>query len=298
VKTRVAVLTVLVTLLALVPTVALGDSAHSASNSQTFNDSIGEDVNAPDITNVVVSNDDAGLITFQVNISNRPALTADMLLLIDLDTDRNSATGDPQAFGTDYAIQLVPGSVELFKWNGSDYALAPSQASLVYAYQSTGATIKISAADLGKSAGFNFDVLAVSGIATDAAGNPDFTNAHVDRAPDTGHGMFAYQVKTKLVLSVTAFSTAPKPPRAGRPFSASLAANENDTAGPVQKGTVSCGATIAGRRIVAVSRRLTNGVAACVWRIPKTAKAKTIRGTIALTVQGVVVSRSFVLRIG
>ena len=44
-----------------------------------------------------VSNDDAGLITFQVNISNRPAFTDDMFLLIFMDTDQNTATGDPDS---------------------------------------------------------------------------------------------------------------------------------------------------------------------------------------------------------
>ena len=54
------------------PTSALAKSARAKANSQTFTDSTGEDPNAPDITTIVVSNDDAGLITFKINISNRP----------------------------------------------------------------------------------------------------------------------------------------------------------------------------------------------------------------------------------
>jgi hypothetical protein len=65
-----------------------------ASNSQTFADSTGENPAAPDVTSIVLSNDDAGLITFQINVSNRPALTPDMLFWVFLDTDDNSATGD------------------------------------------------------------------------------------------------------------------------------------------------------------------------------------------------------------
>ncbi len=126
----------------------------------------------------------------------------------------------------------------------------------------------------------------------------DFTNLHVDSAPDTGHGFFDYQVLTKLILSVTAFRTSPKPARAGRPFSASLAANENDTAGPVKAGTAACTATIAFKRIAAVTHVVANGVASCVWRIPASAKGKVLRGTIALTVQGVKVTRTFSSRVG
>ena len=60
------------------PAVALGGDARHASNRKSFPDSIGEDPQAPDVTSVTVSNDDTGLITFQINISNRPALTPDM----------------------------------------------------------------------------------------------------------------------------------------------------------------------------------------------------------------------------
>ena len=88
-RSRPAILLALAALLVGVPA-ALGGSSHAAANSATFNDSIGEDAAAPDITTVVVSNDDAGLITFQVNVSNRPTMTADMYLLLFLDTDQNA----------------------------------------------------------------------------------------------------------------------------------------------------------------------------------------------------------------
>jgi len=50
-----------------------------------------------------------------------------MFMLIFLDTDRNPATGDQGALGSEYVIELDPGAVGLFQWNGSDYARAPSQ---------------------------------------------------------------------------------------------------------------------------------------------------------------------------
>lgn len=296
-KARLFFLIALGALLVGMPTAALGGSSRSASNSTTFPDSVGEDANAPDITSVAVSNDDAGNITFQINISNRPALTSDMFVLMFLDTDQNATTGDTGTLGSDYVIELDPGSVGLFQWNGTTYAAASQQTSLTYAYSSAGATIHVSAADLGKTKGFKFGVIAASGAAIDASGNTDFTNVHADNAPDTGHGFFSYQVMTTLVLSVTAFTTSPKPAKAGKPFSASLAANENDTGGPAQGGTVACAATLSFKPIAAASHTLANGIASCVWRIPKTAKGKTIRGTITLTVQGVRVTRSFSAKI-
>src|SRR5437870_2602550 len=62
----------------LLPTAAAGagtfgtsSPARPSSNSATFQDSTGEDALAPDITTIVVSNDDAGMVSFRVNIPNR-----------------------------------------------------------------------------------------------------------------------------------------------------------------------------------------------------------------------------------
>jgi len=296
-RARLSTVLALGVLLVAVPAVALGGSARHVANSTTYPDSTGEDPAAPDITSVVVSNDDAGNITFTINISNRPAMTPDMYFLIFLDTDHNPATGDAASLGAEYVIELDPGVVNLFQWNGSDFLRASSQTSLTYSYLPTGPVIRISAADLGKTTAFNFGTIAASGYTVDASGNPDFTNVHRDYAPDPGHGFFAYQVLTKLVLTVTSYTTAPKPAKAGRPFAASLAANENDTNAPVTAGTVACAATINFLRIPAVTHALTNGVASCVWRLPATSRGKTLRGKITLTVRGVSVTRTFTARI-
>jgi hypothetical protein len=283
-------------LLVAVPA-ALAGPSHRASNSTSFPDSTGEDANAPDITSVNVSNDDAGLITFQVNISNRPAFTDDMFLLIFMDTDQNAATGDPDTFGADYVIQMVPGAADLFQWQANDYVRAPSQASLTFSYAATGATLRVSAADLGKTKGLKFVVLVASGVAVTSTGDLDFTNVHRDLAPDPGHGVNTYQVLTKIVLTVTAFTTSPKPAKAGRTFSVSMAVKENDTNGPIASGTVLCAASLAGKRIVATRHVVVNGIANCVFKIPRTAKGRTIRGTIAVLVQGAQASHAFAARV-
>ena len=297
-RVRTLLLLGLAALLVAVPT-ALAGSGHRASNSTSFPDSAGEDASAPDITSVNVSNDDAGLITFQVAISNRPAFTADMFLLVFLDTDQNAATGDPDTLGADYVIQMVAGAADLFQWQTSanDYVRAPSQASLTFAYAATGATLRISAAELGKTKALKFAVLAASGVAVSPTGELDFTNVHRDLAPDPGHGFNSYQVLTRIVLSVTAFTTSPKPARAGRSFTVSMAVKENDTNGPIATGSVLCAATLGGKRIVATRHIVVNGIANCVFSVPRTAKGKTIRGKITVVVQGVQASRAFAARV-
>ena len=139
-----------------------------------------------------------------------------MTVLLFLDTDQNADDRRPATLGADYLIELDPGSVVLAKWNGTDYATAPSQSSLTFAYDATGATIHVSASDLSKTKGINLQAFAISGITIDASGNPDFTNSHADTAPDQGHGFYSYKVVTKLTLSVLAFTTTPKPAKHGK----------------------------------------------------------------------------------
>ena len=102
---------------------------------------------------------------------------------------------------------------------------------------------------------------------------------------------------TTFSLRVVGFTTGPKPAKAGKTFSAGLAATQSDTAGLVEQGNVTCNARIAGQRVPVKASRVRNGVAACVWSIPKTANRKTIQGTITLTVKGAQIKRGFSQRI-
>ena len=276
--------------LVALPATALGSSAHVESNSQNFPDSTGEDAQAPDITSVQVSNDDAGMITIKVNISNRPALTSDMALVLYINSDQKSTTGDPNLLGTDFIIQLLPGQVGLFQWNGTDFLFAQSQTSLTYSYDATGATFHISAADLGGTHGFSFATEADSGITYDASGNPVTTNVHNDVAPDLGHGFYSYKVIAKVKLTQTAYTVGAA--KAGKAFQVSLAADESDTGGPVTKATVTCSAKVGGVSVRG-THSLANGVATCVFKLPATAKGKTLSGKISVTVQGATLAKTF-----
>ena len=149
-----------------------------------------------------------------------------------------------------------------------------------------GPTIRINAADLGKAKTINFVVLAVSGITFDANGNADFDQRRGRHRARRRRGTYAYEVLTTFSLRAVGFTTGPKPAKAGKTFSAGLAATQSDTAGLVQQGRVTCNARIAGRPVAVKTSRVRNGVAACVWSIPKTANGKTIQGTITARRRG------------
>jgi hypothetical protein len=280
---------------------AAATPARVDANKATFTDSTGEDPAAPDITSITVSNTDAGLITFQISIPNRPTFTADMLIQMAIDADANPATGDPNALGADYLITLAPrpsggAQILMARWTGTDYGDTP-QTSLTFSYAS-GATIRVNSNELSATKKLKFATVALSGIVTDANGNPDDTNAKSDLAPDQGHGFYTYDVKvTPLRLVVKRVTTVPATPKAGKPFTVSLVAARSDSGATIQAGTVTCKGTIAFKPVVARVHRVSAGRAVCTYQIPKTATGKTLRVNISLQFEGLTAKGNYSAKI-
>jgi hypothetical protein len=266
-----------------------------ASNTATYQDSTGENPAAPDITTIVVSNDDAGMITFQINIPNRPQLTRDIALDLEVDTDNNPATGDQ--FGVDYVIEIILGEVHLYKWDGTNFTRRvgdPPATSLIFSW-SNGATIKISAAELGNTKKFGFDVIAVSGLVIDdVTGDIDATNAAGDIAPAAGAGLYRYEVKVAPAkLIAKSVTETPNPPKAGKNFTVRLTATRSDTGATIVNGEVDCAAKVGGKSLQPKSEKFVGKQAVCVFKIPPDAAGKTIRGTIKIVFEGKKLTRPF-----
>jgi hypothetical protein len=274
----------------------------TAANSVTYTDSTGEDAAAPDITTIVASNNDAGILTFRVNVPNRPQLTRDVAAVIFIDSDSNAATGDPDSLGADYALELIVGEAILFRWDGTGFAARPGdppQASLAYTW-SGGVTITISAAELGNTRKFNFSVVIISGIVEDATtGALDFTNAKRDFAPGGFAGVFPYEVKiARPTIVVRRFVTTPKKPAAGKQFSLRLRAARSDTGAAIRGGRVTCVGRVGSSAVRAQAARFVGNEAVCTWQVPPNAKGKTFRGKITILFEGLRSTRSFSGRIG
>jgi hypothetical protein len=291
------VLAIAVAVVAL-PTVASGALASQtataaiAANSTTYMDSTGEDPTAPDITTIVVSNDDAGTITVRVNVPNRPQLTRDTAAFVDVDSDANQATGDPANFGADFIIQYIQGEAILFRWDGTDYRLSATQASLTSSW-SGGPTFKINAAALKNTRRLRFDALVVSGLVfDDTTGAIDCTNCKRDLAPLVG--LYDYNVKIKPpTLIVKSLKPTPKAPTAGLPFTLRLVAARSDTGAAVQNGRVTCVGRVGNVRLRAQVQRVQGGAAVCTWNLPSTAKGKSFRGSVAVVFEGLKASQSY-----
>ncbi len=275
--------------------------AAPAKNSQTYEDSTGETPGAPDITRIVVSNTDAGMITFRINVPNRPQLGQDMLLDLFVDTDFNVATGSPDIPGVDYVIELARGEVNLYKWDGSNFTRRfgdPPAVSLRYTY-SGGFTVSISAAELGNTKRFRFYIEVIGGIVVDpVTGDLDFTNALGDAAPGGGAGFFPYTViLAKPTLLVRKVATTPKAPTAGKRFTMTATVARSDTGAVLRSGRVTCVGRAGTQALKAQVARVVNGAVTCTWLIPKKAKGKPFRGSAAVVFEGLRATRSFSARI-
>ena len=135
----------------------------------------------------------------------------------------------------------------------------------------------------------------LSGVAIGPNNEPDLTNLQFDIAPQ--QGTFTYDVKlTPPALVVRTSGSRPVRPTASKLYSAFVVVARTDGA-PLQAGTLTCRATIAGRALVAVSRSLVGNRATCTFRIPKTAKGKTIRTTITVRSGGLTATRTSSARI-
>ena len=271
---------------------ALSGPAAPAANSQTFQDSVGEDPAAPDISTIVVSNDDAGTITFRINVPNRAQLSQDLVAILDIDSDANQATGDPNNFGADFILQYLLGEAILFKWDGSDYTLSATQASLTSSW-SSGPTFKINASDLNNTRRFAFDALVVSGVVFDqTTGAIDCTNCKRDLAPLIG--LYPYQLQiTKPTLVVKSLKPTPARPIAGRSFTLRLVAARSDTGAVVQNGRATCVGRVGSARLQATVQRVQGGAATCTWNLAATAKGKTFRGSVSVAFEGLKASQSY-----
>ena len=271
---------------------ALSSPKAPAANTTTFNDSVGEDPAAPDITTIVASNDDAATISFKISIPNRPQYAADIAIVMFLDSDANQSTGDPESLGADYIIQLIQGELLLFKWDGSDFTLSPTQSSLSYAWAG-GPTIRVNASDLSNTRKLLFDVTAVSGIVFDSTtGAIDCTNCKRDFAPTIG--FYPYNVVVqKPTLVVRSLKPTPARPVAGRPFTLKLVAARSDTGAAVQNGRVTCVGRLGAARLTAQLQRVQGGAATCTWNIPANAKGKTFRGSVTVAFEGLKAGQSY-----
>ncbi len=229
----------------------------SGAGAKTFTDPSGDSGSAPDITSVLVSNDDAGLLTFGLGLANRAELTGDDIIGIGLNTDRNAQTGDPSlGAGADYLIVFVrtENFLGLGRWNGSEYDVEVPQETLTAS--GDGRTLKIDRKELGGTAAFDFYVIAAAEESTTSA----------DKAPD-GSALSTYELQLTPQLRTVRVAVEPAAPRAGMLFAVVDTRVRLGTNELVRPDSFTCRAVLAGKTLKPAGR--------CTWRLPKLARARS-----------------------
>jgi hypothetical protein len=271
---------VLLTVGALLVAVGAGDGwletgpaaarvALHAGNTAHFADPAGDASGGPDITNVNVSNDDAGNIHFSIEVPTAEQLPAGSFLGVWVDADKNNAN--------DYILWMQgnPATIGLYRLvNGSPQLV--SEPTLKGTFL-RGATIDINRAALGISSGFQFQVATIP---------PDQKTSY-DIAPNSG--WFAYNVvigqpqPTITSIEVKNVNWSPDPPKAGKPLVATAKVVSN-TGVPLPSGQVQCDATVGGVALKGAGH-FAVGAGSCTWSIPASAAGKSMTGKVTVVYQ-------------
>ena len=154
-----------------------------AANSRSFSDPGGDAVNSPDLTDVAVSSDDAGVVTVKLTLANRPSLGSSDGIAVGLDTDQNPDTG-AVFYGAEWELDLLGSSATVYQaTSGGSYTQVPAPASYQASYSGGVATLTFKASDFGITSGFNLHALGFDNSWLDSA--PDFRSVNYQLSSST-----------------------------------------------------------------------------------------------------------------
>ena len=232
--------------------------ATGAGAASTFTDAQGDAVGgAADFTQLAVSNDFDGNITFAFTFANRSVLTDDDLVLILLNSDKNASTGTS---GADFAIGVGTFGAVLLRGDGTSFQ--PASAGTLTT-SNNNLTVTINRSDLGGTTGFLF--LAVSTLDSN-------TNA-ADVVPDSGA---SYDLDLKPVLDTLTAHFSPAKPKAGKVFRLAGTTLRLGDGTTVKADSITCVAKLSGKRLAG----------RCSWRIPVSARGKRLAVTLTARYKG------------
>jgi hypothetical protein len=229
-----------------------------------YSDASGDSGAAPDIVGLALAADEtSGQLTFNIVESNPTA--ANSTTELDIDSDANSATGDPRSRGADYSIQIDPAqhTFGFWHWNGVDW-VDTSYATVRITGSSSGFTISVNKSEFGNATVINFGALTFMS-----------DSAAADSAPDDGLWNYSLHAHGPNILSVLVATKPASGPRAGKLFTVTPTGLTLPPSGRVGTASLlpesySCAATLGAKRIVGV------GTGGCTFKVAKKARGKRL----------------------
>jgi hypothetical protein len=166
-------------------------AARAADNSTTYTDATSDNQGrlAPDITTVVVANENDGDVFFQLTLLDEPRLLAGDVAIVFIDADHNPATGSPTQAGVEVALLAEgtggPTTFSFCQWNGAWGCQATQFGEdEILTASSHRITMGVNFTDVAQSFAINFWTVSVY---TDPATRAEYR----DWAPD--QGTYEYQ---------------------------------------------------------------------------------------------------------
>lgn len=274
---------------------AAGTSAAASGSPFVLYDAIGDAVGVADITSVAVARDAKNRVTFAINVAGRTDIKRGDLFQIGIDADRSLATGSG---GRDVTLMLVwpPGeaspSYAVARWGGSDWQ--PLGVAVDARYASSGPRFTVAMDKLGVGRTFRFD----AGAARIAAPHKDAE----EWAPAKGLAS-ARLVATASIAEIgrMLIPGTMLVPVAGKVFRVrGIELSADDTRVDVAPGL---GGSVAVRpdrvRCTAkIGNTVLRPLGSCAWRVPGTARGKTLVLKVSVAYGGDEVTDVYPLEVG
>jgi hypothetical protein len=122
----------------------------------------------------------------------------------------------------------------------------------------------------------------------------DPANVRRDLAPSAAGSRWTYDVAVgPSALAARSLVTTPSVARAGKRLTVRLHVVDAGTGRTITSGVVTCAARVGSSRLRPVSSGFAARRATCVFAVPARAAGRMVRGSVAVSLAGKVVSRSF-----
>lgn len=249
----------------------------------SFQDTVGENPAAADISTISVSNDaTAQTVTFKVQITNMPAIEDNAAVEIYLDGDNNGSTGKD---GIDCVVGIQKDGWYVLKWDGAQFSQVTGL-GLAESYDNGLWTSTMHVSDCTLASTFGFWLSSFRG--------PDPTNPVTDEAPD-GSTLYSYtQTAAAPAATPTVEGTSvtvSAPPRAGKTFTVTAFSVVLTDGTSVDLSSTTCSATLGGAKLRGTGR------GGCRFAVPKKARGKKLVVHVSGKAANVIVRKTVTYRV-
>ena len=268
-----------------------GRNVYSSPGPASFPDPDNDQDVAADITSISVVDTPSGSLQFRLTTANYETLPADKLIGIGIGL-RGRPLEDDALF-----VGYLSGSraVEVDREERGVLQPVLGRHGVTGSHASGVLTFAVPRRLLDGASAIGFGVVSADLVGPGESEGEEFEGEieALDAAPDDLESLYPYNLANPgpLVLRAGAVAASPQP-RAGRTVTLRVIVRRLDTYRVVNAGSVTCSASVAGRRLRGTSR-FRGGRAECALRVPDGSSGSVLRGTITVRTTGAVSRTAF-----